>query len=341
LRFYRATARRWLVAALLCATALGTQAGETLERVRERRMLACGVGKDIPGFAEQDSAGTWRGMDVDFCRAVAAAVLGDAERVRFVALEVADRFPALLVKRVDLLSAEVTWTLGREAGLGVQFGGVLLYDHQGFLARGAPAGATLERFAGARVCTTRGATHGDNLAAYAAQHGWRYEPAVFDSLAAATDAFARGDCALLTDDASALAGIRAHFGANVTLLPDEIAREPLAPVVRSDDEAWRRIVQWVLFLLIAADSYGVTQAHARALLRGEQPVDLPSLPPRSPALAAALGVGPKWMEQVIAAVGNHGEMFERNLGAASPLGLPRGPNRPWTAGGLLFAPPLR
>jgi general L-amino acid transport system substrate-binding protein len=333
-----------LAAGVVLATAVAAAAlaGGTLDDVRERSELRCGVLRSAPGFSAKGADGRWAGIDVDFCRALAAAVIGDADAVLFVPLEASERFPALLTRRIDLLAAGVTWTLGREVGLGVQFAGVLYHDRQGFLVPRASAPTGLAGLEGATLCLEKGTTHVENAAAYFGERGWSYRPLVLESFGQAGEAFFAGRCQALSGDAAALAGLRAERagGEAFAILPDTISAEPLGPVVRSGDEAWLRVVRWVLLLLIAAEERAVTQADAAAALGDAAPPGRGS-PLHVGKFAAALGVDPRWGERAVAAAGHYGEMFERNLGMGSPLRLERGPNGLWTKGGLMHAPPLR
>ncbi len=338
-RFFSITA----VTLLASLGASRVDAGETLEQIRGKGQLRCGVSDHLAGFSTQDADGRWSGMDVDFCRAVAAAVTGDPENVRFEALTAAQRFPALLGKRVDLLSADVTWTLGREAGLKVLFAGVLYYDHQAFMVSRNSGMTALSGLAGSSICLERGTTHVDNTADYFAQQGWTYEPTVVESFEEAAEAFLSGRCQAFASDAAALAGMRAELpdgGEDLVILSNVISNEPLGPVVRSGDEDWFRVVRWVLFVLVHAERREISQAAALAALRGAK-LEISGLPEHSKEYARALGVDPNWALRVVAAVGNYGEMFERNLGKGSGLQLERGLNALWTEGGLMYAPPLR
>jgi general L-amino acid transport system substrate-binding protein len=329
-----------LLAGLIAARA---DAGETLERVKVKGQLRCGVSDRIPGFSTRDADGHWSGLDVDFCRAVAAAVTGSPENVRFAPLTASQRFPALLGKTIDLLSADVTWTLGREAGLKVQFAGVLYYDHQAFLVQSESGVTALSGLAGSSVCLEKGTTHVDNTADYFAQQGWNYEPVIVESFEKAAEAFLSGRCKALSSDSAALAGLRAQQaegGKALVILPEAISNEPLGPVVRSGDDEWFRVVRWVLFLLVAAETRELSQADALAALSGAK-LEVPGLPLHATEYAKALGIDPKWALRAVAAVGNYGEMFERNLGKDSHFRLERGPNALWTRGGLMYAPPLR
>lgn len=331
------------VAALL-AVALGApsaEAGETLAQVRTRGALRCGVSHGIVGFSTKDAAGRWSGLDVDFCRAVAAAALGDAGKVTFVPLRATERFPALQSGTIDLLTRNTSWTLGREVGLKVLFAGVLLYDAQGFMVPAKAGAKTIAELDGATVCVEKGTTHAQNLADYMAAKRIRVEPLVVDSAAGVADAFFAGRCRAYTSDLSQLAGARLQAPGGpqaFVLLPEMISKEPLGPAVRRGDDDWLTLVRWVLFTLIAAEENGVTQANVRERARD------PAVQRALGALGEhgkALGVDPDWALRLVQSVGNYGEIFERNLGRTSPLALDRGLNRLWTQGGLMYAPPAR
>jgi len=330
-----------IAAALLVAAA---QAGETLNGVKTRGELRCGVSEGIEGFSAKDASGRWRGLDADFCRAVAAAVLGDPEKVEFVPLKSSTRFPALLTKRIDLLLRNTTWTLSREAILKVQFAGVLYYDSQGFLVpQGSRAKAAAD-LAGEAVCVEKGTTSEQNLSDYFAARGARIKPLVIDSESEAVKALYAGRCAALTADMSllAIARLRAPAGAQgYAILPDRISREPLGPVVRRGDEDWFTLVRWVLHVLIATEEIGMRRDNVAARVKDTRDPALQRASGADPRIGKALGVRPDWAVQAVRAVGNYGEMYERNLGSGSALKLERGLNNLWTKGGLMYAPPLR
>jgi len=327
----------------LVALSLTAQAGETLNAVKAHGRLRCGVSEGIAGFSERDASGRWIGFDVDFCRAVAAAGLGDAEKVVFVPLKASERFPALEGGTIDLLLRNTTWTLGREAGLKVQFTGILFYDGQAFMVRKATGVKKVENLTGATVCVEKGTTHVQNLVDYFGARGMQVTPLILDSTAAIASAFFTGRCRAYTSDSSQLAAVRllAPDGPeSFEILPERISKEPLGAVVRQDDDEWFTLVRWVLFALIDAEEAGITRDNIAAVLRETH----------DPALRRAfgeggsgktLGVSGSWAARAVKAVGNYGEMFERNVGKGGALKLDRGLNRLWTQGGLLYAPPLR
>jgi general L-amino acid transport system substrate-binding protein len=318
-------------------------AGEVLDTIKARDELRCGVSEGIAGFSEQDASGRWRGLDADFCRAVAAAVLGDPNKVRFVPLKASTRFPALLSRKIDLLVRNTTWTLTREALLKVRFPGVLFYDGQGFLVTKSSGIKSVADLSGAMVCVEKGTTHAQNLIDYFAAHGLTVKPLVIDSSARVAEDFFAGRCRAYTSDASQLAAVlaRSSGGAHdVVILPERISREPLGPVVQGGDAEWDTLVRWVLYALIAAEEQGVTQANINAVAQQSHGAAWRLVSGKDERLARALGVRSDWVVRAVRAVGNYGEMYERNVGRDSPLKIERGLNRLWTQGGLLYAPPL-
>lgn len=330
-----------LAVALTPATGM---AGETLDAVKKRGSLHCGVSEGIVGFSAKDASGYWTGLDADFCRAVAAAVLGDPDKVIFVPLKSSTRFPALAGRTIDLLVRNTTWTLGREAGLKVQFPGVLFYDGQGFMVPRSSGVKTPADLNGATVCVEKGTTHEQNLADYAAARGMTMKPLVIDSVKEVNEAFFSGRCKAYTSDASQLAAARllAPRGTEgFIILPERISREPLGPVVLRGDDDWLTIVRWVLFALVAAEEAGVTRDNIDSRIKDRNDPVLRRVAGVGGGFGKALGIRDDWAVRSIKAVGNYEEMFERNLGSASSLNLDRGYNRLWTQGGLMYSPPLR
>ena len=342
----RASARPLFVAAavsLASAWIASPSWAATLTEIRARGTLRCGVSEGIIGFSARDGSGRWSGLDVDFCRAVAAATLGEAGKVTFVPLRASARFPALLTNAIDLLARNTTWTLRREADLRVAFVGILFYDGQGFLVPASTGVKSVAQLDGATVCVEKGTTHEDNLRDYLSARGVRATPLVIESMAAVADAFFAGRCGAYSSDTSQLAAVRlrAPAGREFVILPERLSKAPLAPVVRRGDEVWLTLVRWVLYTLLLAEEQGVTKAGLRDGPESAQsPVVRQTLGAAGEA-ARALGTDPDWALRVVRSVGNYGEMFERNLGQGSLLKLERGLNRPWTQGGLLYAPPLR
>lgn len=330
---------------VLAVTSVGALAGEVLAGIKTRGLLRCGVSEGIQGFSKPDATGRWLGLDADFCRALAAAVLGDGERVEFVSLRSSTRFPALLAKRIDLLARNTTWNLVREAALEVQFPAIILFDSQGILVAKGSGLDTTRDLNGATVCIEKGTTHGRDLERYAEQQGLSLTPLVIDSAAEAAAAFFAGRCAAYTSDVSQLAATRiaAPGGPDAYLiLPERIAEQPLAPVVWEGDPEWTTVVRWVLFVLILAEQDGITQANLESKLAagGGQLAWLSRQEQGKGLVARAIGLDPGWGVRAVKTVGNYGEIYARNLGADSPLKIERGLNRLWTEGGLLYAPPV-
>ena len=329
-----------VLAALLLQTA---QARPTLDSVKAKGHLTCGVHHGLPGFASPDDKGKWTGIDVDVCRAVAAAVFGDANKVKFTPLSAKERLTALQSGEVDVLSRNTTWTLTRDAALGLNFTGVTYYDGQGFLIRkGMGVNSALE-LGGASVCVQTGTTTELNLGDYFRTNGMEYTPVVFEKSDETLAAYEAGRCDALTSDRSQLYAHRIKLRApkEHIVLPEVISKEPLGPVVRQGDDAWFNIVRWSLFAMINAEELGIDSTNARTLKANS----------RSPAVRRLLGVeGDKgkplrlansWAYDIITQVGNYGEVFERNLGAGSTLQINRGLNDLWIKGGLHYAPPIR
>ena len=317
-------------------------AGTILEGVKVRGQLRCGVSEGIPGFSERDGDGRWRGFEVDFCRAVAAA-LGDPEKVEFVPLRASTRFPALQSRRIDLLLRNTTWTLTREAVLKVQFPGILFYDGQGFMVPAAANIVTPADLDGATICIEKGTTHRRNLEEYFRANGWSFEPLVIDSASEAAQALFVGRCRAYTSDAAQLAAMRqwAPKGPrDFVILPERISKEPLGPVVWGGDPEWTTLVRWVLNTLILAEEQGVTRDNLDAVIAENRNPLVRRATDEQEMIARALGIPALWGARVLRAVGNYGEMYERNVGRDSQLDIERGLNRLWTQGGLHYAPPI-
>lgn len=323
----------------------GRKGGQTLARVKRRGVLLCGVHPGLAGFSRQDNRGRWRGFDVDFCRATAAAVLGDAEKVRFVPLDPGERFDALRRGRVDVLWRNTSATFTRDVRDGLEFPGVNYYDGQGFLVPRALALASAAELAGARVCMQANSTSRLNAEDWFRTRGVRYEPVVLDDEAAARLAYGREQCDALTGDVSTLAAARSVMNnpADHVLLPEVISKEPLGPVVRQDDARWADIVRWVLNTTVLAEELGASRRNVEALATETADPGLRRLLGVEPGYGSALGLDDRWALRVVAQVGNYGEIFDRNIGRGSPLGLERGLNALWNADrpGLMYALPLR
>jgi len=333
-----------LGAALLALSSL-TQtalADGTLEAVKERGFVQCGVNTGLPGFSNADADGRWSGIDVDVCRAVAAAVLGDAEKVRFTPLTAKERLTAVQSGEVDLLSRNTTWTLTRDTSVGLHFTGVTYYDGQGFMVKKALGITSARELDGAAVCILAGTTTELNLADYFRTHGMSYEPVVFDTADQTARGFEAGRCDALTSDQSQLYALRLKLSEpdKAVVLPEVISKEPLGPVVRQGDDRWFNIVRWTLFALVNAEELGVSSADIDAHKDSTNPA-IRRLLGLEGIKGTGLGLGDDWAYQAIKQVGNYGEIYARNVGEGSRLGIPRGLNRLWKDGGLQYAPPIR
>lgn len=318
-------------------------AGKTLDAIKSRGQIACGVSTGVIGFSAADSQGQWKGLDVDVCRALAAAVLGDPSKVRWVPLSSQQRFTAIQSGEVDLLSRNTSWSLTRDAALGLHFAGVSYYDGQGFLVPRKLKVTSVKQLRNAEVCVQSGTTTEKNLADYARAQGIKLKPVVFDKFEASLKAFLSGRCQAYTTDASALAFIRAKevpTPDDYLVLPEIISKEPLGPAVRRGDDEWFAIVKWTLNALIEAEELGITQARVDSLKTSPDPAVQRFLGVGDD-LGKSLGLDREWAARAVKAVGNYGEIFNRNVGADSSLKLPRGLNAQWNKGGILYAPPLR
>jgi len=321
----------------------GAAVADTLETVTKRGVLKCGVSGGLPGFSSPDAKGVWRGIDADFCRALAAAVLGDAGKVSFRSLSAKQRFTALQFNEIDVLSRNSTWNLRRDAALGLNFAGVIYYDGQGFMARKADGVKRLKDLNGAAICVNTGTTTELNLGDYFRTNKLKYTPVVFEKYDEVIAAYEKGRCDAFTTDLSGLAAQRIKLkkpDAHV-LLPEVISKEPLGPVVRQGDDKWFNIVKWTLFALINAEELGVTSKNVGRLAKTSRNAKVRRLLGAEGQGGEQLGLSADWAVKAIAAVGNYGELFERHLGKTSRLKLDRGLNRLWTQGGLMYAPPVR
>jgi general L-amino acid transport system substrate-binding protein len=315
----------------------------TLDKIKERGSVQCGVNRSGQGLSTLNAAGEWVGFFVDFCRAVAAATLKSASAVEFVELNQRTRFDATRDGAVDLFSANTTWTLTRDASMGLQFGATLYYDGQGFIAPTSLGAKKLKDLKQASVCVTGNTTTEDNLAEYIKVNRLDFKITTLTSNDTTVSAFLSRRCDLYTTDRLALAGLRVAGTSkpdDYIIFPEIISKEPLGPMVRSDDAAWFTIVKWVAFAMIAAEEKGIASTNL-ARMRDSSDGEVRRLLGVDPGLGKALGLDDTWAARVIEQVGNYGEVFERNLGAGSPLRLERGINALWTNGGLIYAPPLR
>ena len=341
--------RKWVSAVFVAgfAAALGfaapAEAGPTVEKIKQAGGLSCGVPTGIPGFGMPDSQGKYSGLDVDICRAISAALLGDPEKVKYVPLTAQQRFTALQSGEVDILSNNTTWTLLRDTQLGLNFGPVVFYDGQGFMVPKKLGVKTAKELNGATICVSPGTTTELNLADYFRANKMEFKPVVIEKVDEIYAAFFSGRCDVMTGDASALAAQRTGRASNpedYMILTERISKEPLAPVVRHGDEQWHDVADWVIYALMEAEEKGITQKNVDDMLKTDDPA-LKRMLGVTPGMGKALGLDEKWAYNAIKAVGNYGEIFDRHLGLGTPLKLERGYNNLWTKGGLIYAIPIR
>jgi general L-amino acid transport system substrate-binding protein len=324
----------------LCAPA---HAGKTLDVVRQRGSVQCGVSTGVAGFSAPDSKGRWSGLDVDICRALAAAVLGDPDKATYTALTSQQRLTALQSGQIDVLSRNTSWTLTRDASLGLHFTAITYFDGQGFLVAKKAKVSSAKQLKNAQVCVQSGTTTEKNLADFSRANKLGLKTVVFDNFEASFKAFFAGRCQAYTTDASALASLRSKEAPkpdDYLVLPELISKEPLGPVVRRGDDEWMAIVKWTVFALLEAEELGLTQANVDKQAASNDPAVLRFVG-AGEDMGKLLGLDKTWAARAVKAVGNYGEVFERNVGKDSPLQLPRGANRLWSQGGLMYAPPIR
>jgi len=340
------TANKILFGALLAAgvmAAVPAHAGKTLDAIKARGQVVCGVNTGLAGFSAADSQGNWAGLDVDVCKAIAAAVLGDGKQVKWVPLTAQQRFTALQSGEIDILSRNTTWTLTRDASLGMTFTGTTYYDGQGFMVPVKSKIKSAKAMKGATVCVQSGTTTEKNLTDFSRANKLDLKPIVFEKQEAATGAYFSGRCVAFTTDASGMASIRnkeAKDPKEHVILPELISKEPLGPAVRRGDDEWIAIAKWVVFGLIEAEEYGITQANVDQMKSSTDPVVM-RIVGTSEDTGKLLGLDKDWMVRAIKTTGNYGEIFERNVGPNTPLALPRGVNNLWNKGGIVYAPPVR
>ncbi|ERF85815.1 amino acid ABC transporter substrate-binding protein [Bradyrhizobium viridifuturi] len=333
-----------LAVILTAAAALSVQAAsaQTLKTVKDRGQLSCGVSQGLPGFSAPDDKGNWTGIDVDVCRAIAAVVLDDPTKVKFVPLSAKDRFTALQSGEIDVLSRNTTWTVSRDTSLGANFTGVTYYDGQGFMVKKSLKVNSALELNSASVCVQTGTTTEQNLADFFKGNNMKYEVIAFGSIDEAVKAYESGRCDVFTDDASGLYASRLKLAspADHIVLPEIISKEPLGPMVRHGDDQWFDIVKWTLFAMINAEELGITQKNVDTMLKSDKP-EMKRVLGTDGNLGEQLGLTKDWVVRIVKAVGNYGETFERNVGTGSPLGIARGVNNLWNKGGIQYAPPIR
>ncbi|MFD2030191.1 amino acid ABC transporter substrate-binding protein [Ancylobacter dichloromethanicus] len=330
-----------LAAAGVLLTA-GVAQADTLSDVKARGTLKCGVSQGLAGFSAKDDKGQWSGFDVDFCKAVAAAIFDDASKVEYVPLSAEARFPALQKGEVDLLSRNSTWTMQREADLDLLFAAVSYYDGQGFMVPTAKNVMGALELGGSKVCTQSGTTSVLNVQDYFRQNKMELELIQLPTVDEVVKAYADGKCDVLTTDVSQLYALRLKLAtpADHVVLPDVISKEPLGPVVRQGDDNWLNVVKWSFYALVNAEELGISTGTLDQALKSDKP-DVKRFVGSDGAYGEKLGLSKDWAVRIVGSVGNYGEVFERNVGAQSALGIPRGINQPWSAGGIQYAPPIR
>lgn len=330
--------------AALAVVSMPAHAGKTLDAIKARGQVICGVNVGLAGFSGADSNGVWTGLDVDVCKAIAAAVLGDATKIKWVPVNAQQRFTALQSGEVDILSRNTTFTLTRDASLGLHMTAVTYYDGQGFMVPVKGKVKSAKQLKGATVCVQSGTTTEKNLTDFSRANGLNIKPVVFEKLEAVNAAYFSGRCQAYTTDASGLASIRnkeAKVPAEHLILPELISKEPLGPMVRRGDDEWFAITKWVIYGLIEAEEYDVTQANVEQMTKDSKDPVVGRLTGSTEDTGKLLGLEKDWLVKAIKAVGNYGEIFERNVGPKTPLALPRGQNNQWNKGGQMYAFPIR
>jgi general L-amino acid transport system substrate-binding protein len=338
------------VIGILGAAAFGIAASaasaDTLDDVKAKGFIQCGVNTGLAGFSAPDDKGEFTGLDVDFCRAVAAAIFGDGTKVKFTPLSAKDRFTALQSGEIDILSRNTTWTINRDTALGLNFAGITYYDGQGFMinAKKLPGVNSALQLSGASVCVQSGTTTELNLADYFKANNLEYNPVVFEKIEEVNAAYDSGRCDAYTTDQSGLYAIRLTLAApgDHVVLPEIISKEPLGPAVRQGDDKWFDIVKWTYFALLNTEELGITKANVEEMKASANPEIKRILGVEAETkIGTDLGLTNDWVANIVKATGNYGEIFEANVGAGSPLKISRGINALWTKGGLQYGPPIR
>ena len=342
------TAGSWVGAAITLAVvaafgATPARAGATLDKIKQAGSFSCGVSTGIAGFSQPDSQGNYNGLDVDVCRALSAALFGDPGKVKYVPLTAQQRFTALQSGEVDILSRNTTWTLQRDAELGIDFAPVVYYDGQGFMVAKKLGVKSAKELNGATICVQPGTTTELNLADYFRANKMTFKPLVVEKLDELLSAFFGGRCDVFTTDRSQLAAIRVSRASSpddYVILPEVISKEPLAPAVRQGDDQWHDVVDWVVFALLDAEEKGITSKNVDDMAKSDDP-EIKRMLGVTPGLGKTLGLDEKWAYNIVKLVGNYGEIFDRNVGQGSALKLERGINNLWTKGGILYGMPIR
>ena len=342
MRFYQKGIMSAVVfGALTLLTSLGAQAS-TLDTVKQRGSLICGVSNGIAGFSISDEKGAWTGFDVDFCRAVASAIFGDATKVQFVPVKADERFAALKENKFDLLSRNSTWSFSNEVEQGLQFAGVTYYDGQGFLVSKKRKVTSALELDGSKICVKNGTNSEANVADYFKSNRMKFEPIRFETMKEIIEAYQANKCDVISSDVSQLYAERLSLtkpNENV-ILADVISKEPLGPAVRQGDDQWLNLVKWVNYAMLNAEELGITKANVAQAKQSQKPA-VRRLIGAEGDIGKQLGLSPDWAYNIVKNVGNYGETLEKNVGGKSKLGIARGLNQLWTMGGIQYAPPLR
>ncbi len=314
----------------------------TLKRTLRRDAVFCGVSTGLPGFSSADTNGNWSGFDVDFCRAIAAAIFDDPKKVRFVPLDAKERFTELSRRKVDVVARNSTWTMSRETEYALNFAGVSYYDGQGFMVPRARNLASALELTGSKVCVQTGTTTELNLGDYFRTNNMKYDVLKFSKVEEVVAAYNSGQCDTLTADVSQLYALRLTLPkpGDHDILPDVISKEPLAPIVRQKDDDWYLIVKWTLYAMLNAEELGITSKNIDAAMKSTKP-DVMRFVGNEGAYGEQLNMSKDWAARIVRHVGNYGEVYERNVGSGSKLAIPRGLNQLWNAGGIQYAPPIR
>jgi general L-amino acid transport system substrate-binding protein len=340
--------KRTLMTLAFGAAMATTALAGTLDDIKTKGFVQCGVSQGLPGFSNPDSNNNWTGMDVDFCRAVAAAIFGDANKVKFSPLNSKERFTALQSGEVDLLSRNTTWTMSRDTSLGLKFAGTMYYDGQGFMVKSSLGVDSALKLDGATVCTATGTTTELNLADYFKANNMKYQVVAIEDANELVKAYDEGRCDIFTTDQSGLYAERLKMKnpAEHVILPEIISKEPLGPVVRQGDDAWFNVVKWTYFALLNAEELGISSANVEEMKASTNPeiqrvLGVKNADGSAAGFGTGIGLSEEWVVNIIKGTGNYGEIFERNVGANTPLKIARGVNALWKDGGLQYAPPIR
>lgn len=334
---------RYLLPIIISFTSIASLQASTLEQVRQRGQLHCGVSTGLPGFAEKNTKGQWTGFDVDMCRAVAAAVLEDASKVKYIPLTTPQRLKAVASGQVDMLARNTSWTLSRDLDTGVSFAGINYYDGQGFMIRRNTGLRSALQLNDNSVCVQKGSTSAANAQVYSTKHRLNMRFIVSETPEQSLKKFLSGECDVLSSDHSQLHALRSGIKnpADYKVLPEVISKEPLSLVVKEGDDRWRKIVQWSLYVMINAESLGITQTNIDRIKGQASLQEVRHMLGLDLNLGKAIGLTKGWGARIIKQVGNYSDVFERNVGSGSRLGISRGLNAQWTDGGLQYAPPIR